>query len=190
MRGVSNRGWPIWRPPIRTARGEFAERATQGDSRADEDGPCPALDPEAGTCDLYAARPITCRAFGPPVRCGEEAVGVCELVLRRRDRRRNRCVRSRDRPRQSGGSAASQGGRTEHNGSRSPGVAPSLCGVRPNFGARRIDAHFRNFGLVIQRQRAEPVSDKLMLLDGYYSSAGIAPEHLPQNQQLHLSCLI
>jgi hypothetical protein len=30
-------------------------------------------------CDLYAARPITCRVFGPPVRCDEEAVGVCEL---------------------------------------------------------------------------------------------------------------
>jgi Fe-S-cluster containining protein len=46
-----------------------------------EDGPCPALDPAAGTCDLYAARPITCRIFGPPVRCGSEAVGVCELCF-------------------------------------------------------------------------------------------------------------
>jgi Fe-S-cluster containining protein len=43
--------------------------------------PCPALDPETGGCDLYAARPITCRTFGPPVRCGEEAVGVCELCF-------------------------------------------------------------------------------------------------------------
>jgi len=34
-----------------------------------------------GTCDLYAARPLTCRTFGPPVRCGEEAVGVCELCF-------------------------------------------------------------------------------------------------------------
>jgi Fe-S-cluster containining protein len=41
------------------------------------DEPCPALDPEAGTCDLYAARPITCRTFGPPVRIGSESVGVC-----------------------------------------------------------------------------------------------------------------
>jgi Fe-S-cluster containining protein len=54
-------------------------RAIQAIAAADEDGPCPALDPAAGTCDLYAARPITCRAFGPPVRCGDEAVGVCEL---------------------------------------------------------------------------------------------------------------
>ena len=46
-----------------------------------EDGPCPALDPATGTCDLYAARPITCRIFGPPVRCGSEAVGVCELCF-------------------------------------------------------------------------------------------------------------
>jgi Fe-S-cluster containining protein len=46
-----------------------------------EDGPCPVLDPATGTCDLYAARPITCRIFGPPVRCGSEAVGVCELCF-------------------------------------------------------------------------------------------------------------
>ena len=44
-----------------------------------EDEACPALDPVAGTCDLYAARPITCRVFGPAVRVGSEAIGVCEL---------------------------------------------------------------------------------------------------------------
>ncbi len=44
--------------------------------------PCPVLDPETGTCDLYAARPITCRVFGPPVRSGpEEALGTCELCF-------------------------------------------------------------------------------------------------------------
>jgi Fe-S-cluster containining protein len=32
------------------------------------DEPCPALDPSSGGCDLYAARPMTCRVFGPPVR--------------------------------------------------------------------------------------------------------------------------
>jgi Fe-S-cluster containining protein len=47
---------------------------------ADEE-PCPALDPEAGICDLYAARPMTCRIFGPPVRHGADAVGVCELCF-------------------------------------------------------------------------------------------------------------
>lgn len=58
-----------------------------------DDEPCPALDPETGTCDLYAARPMTCRTFGPPVRChapadgpsnpesGSEGLGVCELCF-------------------------------------------------------------------------------------------------------------
>ena len=52
------------------------------DETAEDDEPCPALDLETGTCDLYSARPITCRVFGPPVRCGSEAVGVCELCFR------------------------------------------------------------------------------------------------------------
>jgi Fe-S-cluster containining protein len=59
------------------------ERARQAAAQAaTDDDPCPALDPSTGTCDLYAARPITCRIFGPPVRCGSEAVGVCELCFR------------------------------------------------------------------------------------------------------------
>jgi Fe-S-cluster containining protein len=41
--------------------------------------PCPALDPKAGTCDLYEARPVTCRTFGPVTRVGEESFGACEL---------------------------------------------------------------------------------------------------------------
>jgi Fe-S-cluster containining protein len=44
------------------------------------DEPCPALDPTTGTCELYASRPITCRAFGPPVR-SENGLGVCELCF-------------------------------------------------------------------------------------------------------------
>ena len=40
--------------------------------------PCPVLDPETGTCDLYTSRPMTCRVFGPPVR-SEDGLGVCEL---------------------------------------------------------------------------------------------------------------
>lgn len=55
------------------------DRARAHQGRDDE--PCPVLDPDALTCDLYAARPITCRVFGPPVRCGDEAVGVCELCF-------------------------------------------------------------------------------------------------------------
>jgi Fe-S-cluster containining protein len=42
------------------------------------DEPCPALDPENGACELYEARPMTCRVFGPPVR-SEGGLGVCEL---------------------------------------------------------------------------------------------------------------
>jgi Fe-S-cluster containining protein len=44
-----------------------------------DEGYCPALDPEALTCDLYEARPITCRIFGPAVRNGGDVLGVCEL---------------------------------------------------------------------------------------------------------------
>jgi Fe-S-cluster containining protein len=45
-----------------------------------DDEPCPVLDPATGTCELYSSRPITCRAFGPPVR-SEEGLGVCELCF-------------------------------------------------------------------------------------------------------------
>jgi len=44
------------------------------------DEPCPALDPDTGLCDLYEARPMTCRVFGPPVR-SEGGLGVCELCF-------------------------------------------------------------------------------------------------------------
>ena len=44
------------------------------------DEPCPALDPQTGLCDLYAARPLTCRVFGLPLRT-EEGLGVCELCF-------------------------------------------------------------------------------------------------------------
>ncbi len=48
-----------------------------------DDEPCPALDPATGLCDLYAARPMTCRVFGPPLRAtdpdGNSGLGVCEL---------------------------------------------------------------------------------------------------------------
>ena len=39
---------------------------------------CPALDPETGMCDLYEARPLTCRVFGPAVANGD-VLGMCEL---------------------------------------------------------------------------------------------------------------
>jgi Fe-S-cluster containining protein len=45
------------------------------------DEPCPVLDPVTGTCDLYAARPIPCRTFGPPMPNNEGALAVCELCF-------------------------------------------------------------------------------------------------------------
>ncbi|HVJ09550.1 MAG TPA: YkgJ family cysteine cluster protein [Acidisarcina sp.] len=61
------------------AEGEEAEAQFE-DFANDE--PCPALDPATGLCDLYSARPTTCRVFGPPARSGEEGgLGVCELCF-------------------------------------------------------------------------------------------------------------
>jgi Fe-S-cluster containining protein len=67
---------------------EFPGDAATGILAADSDQfeefangePCPALDPKTGKCDLYAARPLTCRVFGPPVRA-EGGLGVCELCF-------------------------------------------------------------------------------------------------------------
>jgi Fe-S-cluster containining protein len=51
---------------------------------------CPALDPENGLCELYEARPMACRVFGPPVRteslsdnedAGVDGFAVCELCF-------------------------------------------------------------------------------------------------------------
>ena len=51
-----------------------------------EQEPCPALDPSTGGCDLYAARPITCRTFGPALRFRsgpeDQSLAVCELCYR------------------------------------------------------------------------------------------------------------
>lgn len=60
--------------------GDTVARVLTEDDAADSE-PCPALDPESGTCDLYSARPITCRKFGPPVRFNGESVAVCELCF-------------------------------------------------------------------------------------------------------------
>jgi Fe-S-cluster containining protein len=59
--------------------GRIRERARRATGADDEN--CPALDPETRTCELYLWRPITCRTFGPPVRCGDQSVGVCELCF-------------------------------------------------------------------------------------------------------------
>src|ERR1039458_9609828 len=70
------------REPERAARvrQRVGEAVARQAPMADDD-PCAALDPETGTCDLYAARPLTCRTFGPPVRCESGDLGVCELCF-------------------------------------------------------------------------------------------------------------
>jgi Fe-S-cluster containining protein len=45
------------------------------------DEPCPALDLEHGTCDLYEHRPVLCRTFGPPMRTEEDNLATCELCF-------------------------------------------------------------------------------------------------------------
>jgi Fe-S-cluster containining protein len=62
--------------PERAAR--VRERARRANEEEDDEF-CPALDPETGVCELYEARPLTCRTFGPAIRNGGEAAGVCEL---------------------------------------------------------------------------------------------------------------
>jgi Fe-S-cluster containining protein len=45
------------------------------------DEPCPVLDLDHGTCDLYKDRPILCRTFGPPMRTAEDNLATCELCF-------------------------------------------------------------------------------------------------------------
>ena len=45
------------------------------------DEPCPVLDLDHGTCDLYEHRPILCRTFGPPMRTEENNLATCELCF-------------------------------------------------------------------------------------------------------------
>ncbi len=70
------------RDSVRAAR--IADRAKRFAQLAEEEADetaCPALDPEAQTCELYESRPLTCRLFGPPVRGASGAVGICELCF-------------------------------------------------------------------------------------------------------------
>ena len=65
-----------------------AKSGLLGESEEDEeafeefanDAPCPALNPETGHCDIYEARPMTCRLFGLPVLM-EGGLGCCELCF-------------------------------------------------------------------------------------------------------------
>jgi len=70
------------REPERAARVRRRVReAAAREAPMADDEPCAVLDPETGTCDLYAARPIMCRTFGPPGRCESGDLGVCELCF-------------------------------------------------------------------------------------------------------------
>ena len=55
--------------------------ADEAEGAIGENEPCPVLDPATGTCDLYAARPIVCRTFGPPMRTSEGDLATCELCF-------------------------------------------------------------------------------------------------------------
>jgi Fe-S-cluster containining protein len=68
--GDANTGILFTEPEHEEAFEEFAN-----------DEPCPVLDPATGTCELYAARPVQCRTFGPPMRDADGHLTVCELCF-------------------------------------------------------------------------------------------------------------
>jgi Fe-S-cluster containining protein len=47
--------------------------------------PCPALGPLDGRCELYDARPVACRTYGPPIRFEQNDVPPCRLCFRGAD---------------------------------------------------------------------------------------------------------
>ena len=55
--------------------------ADESEDAIGENEPCPVLDPATGTCDLYTARPIVCRTFGPPMRTPDRNLATCELCF-------------------------------------------------------------------------------------------------------------
>ena len=63
---------------VRTGVLDEDEEAEERFAEFGNEEACPVLDPETGLCDLYEARPMTCRTFGPPVQ-SEGGLGVCEL---------------------------------------------------------------------------------------------------------------
>jgi len=85
--------FPISDADAQRLRGGLAELMSQDSERAaeiqrrarewsgEDEEACPALDPISGTCELYAARPMTCRTFGPPVRCESGELAICELCF-------------------------------------------------------------------------------------------------------------
>jgi len=43
--------------------------------------PCPALDPDTRRCEMYDARPVACRTYGPPLKFGAEEAPHCRLCF-------------------------------------------------------------------------------------------------------------
>ena len=43
---------------------------------------CPVLDTKTGSCRLYAARPISCRTYGPPIAFERQPAPHCTLCFR------------------------------------------------------------------------------------------------------------
>ena len=66
--------------PVTGALASTPEAQEAFDTFADDE-PCPVLDPASQTCDLYTARPILCRTFGPPLVTPDDGLAVCELCF-------------------------------------------------------------------------------------------------------------
>ena len=71
-----------WFPgdPVTGILGQDEDAIERFEEFANDDA-CPILDPATGTCDLYDARPILCRTFGPPIQNADEGLAVCELCF-------------------------------------------------------------------------------------------------------------
>lgn len=74
-------GWAVLREAEPARASAVLARAERVVAEHDVEGPCPALDPLTGACDLYFARPVTCRTFGLPVRIGGDNLPPCRLCF-------------------------------------------------------------------------------------------------------------
>jgi Fe-S-cluster containining protein len=72
------RGFPGDAGTGRLAEGEPARQRFFARHKA---RPCPVLDPLTGACELYEARPLTCRGYGPPLRVAGETLPPCRLCF-------------------------------------------------------------------------------------------------------------
>lgn len=75
------RGWLTLRDANPLRASAVLARVERVVAEHDVEGPCPALNPGTGACDLYDFRPVTCRTFGPPVRIGDDDLPPCRLCF-------------------------------------------------------------------------------------------------------------